>query len=399
MNAGKHGIRHPDENLLAAFAEQTLTQQEREEVVEHLATCPPCRDAVFLAQEALPANAAQEAVGQERLLTVPQSARPWWQRPLWTLGFVAMMLAVILIAVQSYKRHQRSLLRTTQVASTEIKPPEPAPSLSRSTQTSAVPSVRAKSAKKHSVESKEKPSHESVPQPVTVESTVAMDNLPQPQAFIPAATQKHSRAPLRGEHFASAPSASTAGMVIGGIAGGVTAPANASPAAPVTTGPVAGRQISGNALHFTSHGQVPSMPPQITFRIESGVVNRCERDSCTPLPLPDRVSVVSVAFSGRNLVVLDTSGNLFASSDEGIGWETVANQWVGKARSIQLADGKPRAPADAFGQTVGKESAPADGRLIANPQMRQPPAIFELTTEEGEIWQSMDQGKTWHLKP
>ncbi len=58
---------HPDANLLAAFAEQSLTAAERVGVLEHLALCRGCRDTVALVLpaedvRALPIAAESEAV-------------------------------------------------------------------------------------------------------------------------------------------------------------------------------------------------------------------------------------------------------------------------------------------------------------------------------------------------
>ncbi|MGE5112346.1 MAG: zf-HC2 domain-containing protein, partial [Acidobacteriaceae bacterium] len=41
---------HPEADVLTAFAENGLTSKERQQVVEHLATCNDCREIVFLAQ-------------------------------------------------------------------------------------------------------------------------------------------------------------------------------------------------------------------------------------------------------------------------------------------------------------------------------------------------------------
>jgi Putative zinc-finger len=40
---------HPEANLLAAFAEQTLSATEREGVLQHLALCADCREVIALA--------------------------------------------------------------------------------------------------------------------------------------------------------------------------------------------------------------------------------------------------------------------------------------------------------------------------------------------------------------
>lgn len=56
---------HPDANLLAAFAEKSVTQRERSQIVEHLARCADCRQVVALAVPAQPAPG-------------PVPARVWW---------------------------------------------------------------------------------------------------------------------------------------------------------------------------------------------------------------------------------------------------------------------------------------------------------------------------------
>src|SRR5207244_9302734 len=43
------GRDHPDADLLTAFAEQALPEQERSRVLTHLSRCADCRDAVALA--------------------------------------------------------------------------------------------------------------------------------------------------------------------------------------------------------------------------------------------------------------------------------------------------------------------------------------------------------------
>src|SRR5664279_5612989 len=48
---------HPDANLIAAFAEKTLTDRERTQVLDHFSQCADCRDvAAFI----VPADAMAE---------------------------------------------------------------------------------------------------------------------------------------------------------------------------------------------------------------------------------------------------------------------------------------------------------------------------------------------------
>src|SRR5439155_7238965 len=41
--------RHPDPELLAAYAEHTLAPDDRHRLLTHLAVCADCRDALYLA--------------------------------------------------------------------------------------------------------------------------------------------------------------------------------------------------------------------------------------------------------------------------------------------------------------------------------------------------------------
>src|SRR5882724_7413016 len=45
---------HPDADLLTAFTEESLTEHERVEVLQHLARCADCRSAVSLAVPEVP---------------------------------------------------------------------------------------------------------------------------------------------------------------------------------------------------------------------------------------------------------------------------------------------------------------------------------------------------------
>ena len=52
---------HPDADLLTAFAEQALSATERDDVLEHLALCKDCREAIALALPAEDIGAARIA--------------------------------------------------------------------------------------------------------------------------------------------------------------------------------------------------------------------------------------------------------------------------------------------------------------------------------------------------
>jgi len=121
---------HPDANLLAAFAEQSLAGRERERVVEHIAACGDCREAVALS---LPATEVAN------LPVFHRASRIGWLR--WPgLGWAVLaagMLMVASVGIQQYSRRQEktvtfnvvpsgSLQRDASSGSSELhQPPSP----------------------------------------------------------------------------------------------------------------------------------------------------------------------------------------------------------------------------------------------------------------------------------
>ncbi len=91
---------HPDANLLSAFSERALTEQEREQVLDHLSRCAECREVVALS--------ALSQVEEERLVAagrVSASAnRPWWRSPIVHWSALTAAALVVLIAVGERKR-------------------------------------------------------------------------------------------------------------------------------------------------------------------------------------------------------------------------------------------------------------------------------------------------------
>ena len=92
MVDARHLATHPDENLLTAFAERSLTEKEQQSMLEHLSACARCRDVVFLAQQAF-----LETETQAEGAPLPAPVARGWVR--WGSLGVAGVLAVLLIAV------------------------------------------------------------------------------------------------------------------------------------------------------------------------------------------------------------------------------------------------------------------------------------------------------------
>lgn len=129
---------HPEADLLTAFAEQALSQDEREGVLNHLALCADCRDVIALAlptadRAAVPAEPGTEVVGSR----LPVKARSnWfgsaslrWGRLSWAAVAAGIAVAV-LVARPGLERLSKPAQPTKSVAALSPAPEQPRPSAS-----------------------------------------------------------------------------------------------------------------------------------------------------------------------------------------------------------------------------------------------------------------------------
>lgn len=105
--AGAREGAHPDANLLAALAEQTLSATEREDVLQHLAGCADCREMVALSIPALESvpELVPEAAGPAARVSLPRR-RMWfaWNRLGWAGLAAGVLIAVGVLVMQPVKR-------------------------------------------------------------------------------------------------------------------------------------------------------------------------------------------------------------------------------------------------------------------------------------------------------
>jgi hypothetical protein len=95
---------HPDADLLAAFAEQSLRGPERSFVMEHLAACSDCREVMVLA---LPEAGGETGRGAAPSAGVARGGWLVWPVLRWT-ALAAGILAVAAVGIFEYSHHQNS---------------------------------------------------------------------------------------------------------------------------------------------------------------------------------------------------------------------------------------------------------------------------------------------------
>lgn len=116
---------HPDPDLLAAFAENSIGDRERTVVMEHLAQCADCREVVTLAQpeferahaaaaSAVPAAALPAATASAKT----SSRRSWSRAPIFRWGALAACAAVVAVGGLTLRR--QSLARRDEAAKEEM---------------------------------------------------------------------------------------------------------------------------------------------------------------------------------------------------------------------------------------------------------------------------------------
>lgn len=116
---------HPDANLLSAFAERTLTEPERAQILDHLSRCADCREMVALS--------APSQVEEEQLVAVAAPAgasvaatRSWWRSPVVHWSALTAAALVVLIAVGERMRLRQEYSASAPAVARYETPREPA---------------------------------------------------------------------------------------------------------------------------------------------------------------------------------------------------------------------------------------------------------------------------------
>lgn len=116
---------HPDANVLAGFAEKSLTERERVQVLDHLGQCLDCRDVVLRASvELVSAPGASAERGRSAWLHASLLGGSWLRGPVLRWGAVAACLLVVSAAVML--RRERSASTEPFVVASPSRPLAPA---------------------------------------------------------------------------------------------------------------------------------------------------------------------------------------------------------------------------------------------------------------------------------
>ncbi|MGA2019472.1 MAG: YCF48-related protein [Candidatus Sulfotelmatobacter sp.] len=351
---------HPDADLLTAFAEQSISGDERARLMEHLALCGDCRDVVAMALPvteivAMPVSASTARIGWLR-----------WPAIRWG-ALAAGILAVASIGMVEYShrnQHQQKI-----VASNQMQGSAAVPAFDRA--------------------------------PVTPQAAVPQTEMGKKTLAVSRILAAHKAAP---EARPARPAAGSAGGIGGGVFAGDGSGSGAG-------GGVAGAVNTESATisqNLVAQNQT-GVPLQGRKAVDLDVVKAKDpvpgQAAASAAPVPQLASPGPLQTSASLMVralprwTVSSSGVLQRSFDGGNTWEN-----VNPALNAGLISGRvamssaPRADAPGFdqaGQSQAKQSqAKQDRKVIATPN---PAPVFHAVAVSGlEVWAGGSDGALYH---
>ncbi len=376
MNANTQFDLHPDAESLNAFAEEALAEEERRQVMGHLATCERCRQVVYLAQQA--ADEMEGAVVEEKHSAVGKRPWPryWWFVWAPTAALAGLVAMTIFVHVRREATGAEMARVTRQTATQATLPMESgvARSATPASASGAAPVPEARAAGKPAPQSR-KVGNEN--------AEAALSAAPQ----MPAESGRREADLPTGSQGAGPPALGAAGEF-------KPAPADASEereprlaasAAQVDrlgTNPALEAKDNGSANRELSEGMVTagtarprtnSAPPaSFDSGARHGVAGTFAVYRARAAELPSGLPAVSTVTGAHSMLAVDRAGSLYISEDAGVHWEMVERQWSGQAMMVRLH---------------GEMSASTGTDTRS----------FEIVNDQGQVWVSAD-GRTWKAK-
>jgi hypothetical protein len=175
------------------------------------------------------------------------------------------------------------------------------------------------------------------------------------------------------------------------IAAGEQALATPQPASPpaVQYGTTQAATVADAGPTESSGRSSPRIAGTMSGSLKLGKTAIVERHSVLPSHLPAGSSISR----GKQELAIDTAGALFRSEDAGVTWQPVPTQWKGRAVAVTVTSSSDQPVAAKETSTASSSKIAAKASLTDSAQS----SVFELTTDEGDLWVSAD-GKTWKRK-
>jgi hypothetical protein len=366
---------HPDANLLTAFAEQSISALEREDVLHHLALCGDCRETVHIAWDSAWDSALEGAsagvdstpvsVSIESAPVRPTSIpltpkKNWWPRLAWpNLGWAGLAagaaLAASLLVLHPAKKNQPTQSAISHPVNTNMSPAADSQVVSSSSNPSTAISQSDK------------------PQSVAASTLSGKENTHTSSRF--AARSAHKKRPTNSPRSDEVLMARNDAPPI----------EKAKPALPSeeTQSTGAQAQASGDATQ------------PVTWAIVSGALRRSSDAGNTwQIALRADRSLLSYASRGQDVWAGGEAGALFHSTDGGVSWTQVhPSMNDGLLNSDITQIDLPNS--DLSNRDLRNSDSPKNDSSSDTPTGRQNSQQIVVSTGTSEVWSSTDGGKTW----
>jgi len=385
MNSKTQPDLHPDAESLNAFAEQALAERERGPILAHLAECGRCREVVFLAQ--LAATEMEPAVA----VSAPRAEAPQksWLRSWWVVWAPAGALAAVVSL--AYVVHLRRVELASEIAGTapptamrdegaSARPAAPPMGTQAARPAVGVPEKTASASRKAQTVSAAS-TEPALAAAISAEEADRLDRARQDAAAkSPEAPGAAYPAPSAAAEFK--PGVATAARAVEQEQAAADSQVQSMAAKAMVQArpnePV-GRAATGGALRAA----VPAAPAAVSSASPDafgagglrGMGRAFAVYKASPAGLPSGLPAVSTASAQRSLVAIDRMGAVFLSEDSGSHWDSVANQWSGRAVAVRV---QPAVDANSGTEQTG-------------------PPIFEIVNDQGMVWVSSG-GRVWKAK-
>jgi Photosynthesis system II assembly factor YCF48 len=392
---------HPDADVLTAFYEQALPENERPPVLAHLAQCAECREVVALALPPTP-------VGAPSVHEVSGPATTWGWSGLMRWASVAACALVVGAAVMIYKPAAPSL-RTGRESDVPAAQQEKVPARVDQTQPASADQLDKKLVTPAAPQVSENMRATAVPKGATA-AGIAGERLKS----VPAPVMKTESPAAAAQNQLVAqprPSTSEFDAATGGAVGGVIQKrmAAARPAAAA-----AARQNQTVEVAANADGVSPELKPEDTpGRAKVGTMNGPgvsqeqtpalyansfrKGDQASPLGVPARWQ-------------LSPEGQLQRSFDQGLTWESAplvdrmkitawsavgTDIWVGGAAGVLYHSSDNGWKWTLVKPTAGEVALKADVTKLEFTDAQH----GTVTTSDGQVWTTADGGRNWQVKP
>lgn len=396
MNPTIQSGTHPDAESLTAFAEQSLSGAEREQILAHMAVCGRCREVVFLAQQAREAEPARQISVETGV--AKGASRGWFGGWRWAWVPVAALAGFVGFAVMQHAR-RASLVQEVARNAQQAEALQGGTAANVANGSTMQPAAkkdepRAMSADQRGTAAvKEEQANKDAGANVLDEkkSVEQKDQSNQTSSAMNASAGAAGGA-MHGAFAARTKSSQVGGPMAQNQAQQqnymqqnalvqAQAPANEmlnKPLPPAAAPPVGHPGATSESVEVQPSQQAAPSPARqmatVSVTAENLEVARdaVSKTKAAKAMLPSGLEAVSVATALQRTVAIDTAGGLFLSEDAGKHWQAVKTQWTGRAVLVRT----PKAAAD-------------PGML-----MKQQTPLFELRNDKLQTWLSLD-GKTW----